>query len=401
VSSALPQRICGAEEAAAGWCRRWRLTARRPQVLLLLAATETAAVEGISAAGATALARRGTAAADAELLLLGPARALPHPLPPLPAGVSPALISHVACAGLDLEPLVVDLGCAISPGVPHLRPPPPAATGPSRCLSSGAAMPRPRVEALLALGRRWGGAGGAADPLVVAECVPGGTTTAQALLSGLGIEAGGIVSGSLARPAHALKADLVARGLAACPPSADPIAITAALGDPMQPLAAGLLLAAAEAGRPLLLAGGSQMAAVLALALALAPPPLRQQLVAQAAVGTTAWVARERDSDLALLLARVGQRWAVEPLAFAASLQFHGPVHPALADYERGYVKEGVGAGGLAIAWELSGRTPAALAEACDSACTALLGPAAAPAACGLAAAPRPTGRGGLRSGDG
>ncbi|MFM9103967.1 MAG: twin-arginine translocation pathway signal [Cyanobium sp.] len=39
-------------------------------------------------------------------------------------------------------------------------------------------MPRPRVEALLALGRRWGGAGGTADPLVVAECVPGGTTTA-------------------------------------------------------------------------------------------------------------------------------------------------------------------------------------------------------------------------------
>jgi len=36
-------------------------------------------------------------------------------------------------------------------------------------------------------------------------------------------------------------------------------------------------------------------------------------------------------------------------------------------------VKEGVGAGGLALLWELSGRSPAALAQACDLACEQLL----------------------------
>ena len=41
-----------------------------PDLLLLLAATRTAEQEGISAAGATAAARRTTALADAELLLL-------------------------------------------------------------------------------------------------------------------------------------------------------------------------------------------------------------------------------------------------------------------------------------------------------------------------------------------
>jgi len=329
----------------------------------------------------------------------------------------------VVCRELGLEPQVVDLGCAIAPGVPHLQPPSPAADGPARCLSSGAAMPIERVRHLLSLGRRWGGGGHdrAARPLLLAECVPGGTTTAQALLTALGIEAGGIVSGSLARPAHALKADLVARGLAAAPreavrgadgrPGGDPLAAVAAFGDPMQPLAAGLVLAAAEAGRPLLLAGGSQMAAVLALALALAPAALRPRLAAHAAVGTTAWVAGERDSDLVLLLQRIGSRWGVEPLALAASLRFHGPVHPALADYERGYVKEGVGAGGLAILWELAGRTPASLALACDRACTTLLGAAAAPPACSLAPAapqrasapadPHVPAAGDLRSGDG
>jgi len=265
-------------------------------------------------------------------------------------------------------------------------------------------MDRTRVEALLEQGRRWGRSAarsapsGGPLPLVLAECVPGGTTTAQALLMGLGIEAGGIVSGSLHRPAHALKADLVARGLAAAaartpvpaaarriPP--DPVAVLAALGDPMQALAAGLLLAAAETGQPVLLAGGSQMAAVLALALALLAPELRPRLAALAAIGTTAWVAFESDSDLPLLLRRIGRHWGIDhPLAFAASLRFRGPLHPALLDYERGYVKEGVGAGGLAILWELAGRSPEHLARACDAACNELIGPARSPAACPLVA---------------
>jgi hypothetical protein len=56
-------------------------------VLLLLAGTDTAAVPGISAAGATPESRRWTAAADAELLLLGPGAKRHHALPPLPAGI--------------------------------------------------------------------------------------------------------------------------------------------------------------------------------------------------------------------------------------------------------------------------------------------------------------------------
>jgi NaMN:DMB phosphoribosyltransferase len=95
--------------------------------------------------------------------------------------------------------------------------------------------------------------------------------------------------------------------------------------------------------------------------------------VATTALATTAWVAQEPGSDLELLLRRIGDRWQVEPLAFAAALRFPAGCHPALLDYERGYVKEGVGAGGLALHWQLSGRQPAALALACDQACRRLL----------------------------
>lgn len=347
-------------------------------VLLLLAGTDTAAVPGISAAGATPDSRRRTAAADAELLLLGPGTARPHALPPLPAGVSPALISHVVMQGLQLTPLVVDLGCPVAPAVPHIR----LGQQPALCLSSGRAMGEERVRALLALGRRWAQswqerwrAAPQLPPLVLAECVPGGTSTAQAVLTGLGVAAGGLVSGSLRSPAHDLKAALVDQGLRAAglagagAADLDPVKVVAAVGDPMQPLAAGVLLAAAEGHWPVLLAGGSQMAAVLALALALADAPLRGRLVAAAALGTTGWVAREPSSGLALLLQRVADRWQVAaPASFATELCFSNCRSPALQDYERGYVKEGVGAGGLALLWEWSGRSPGDLAADCDRA---------------------------------
>jgi NaMN:DMB phosphoribosyltransferase len=91
-------------------------------------------------------------------------------------------------------------------------------------------------------------------------------------------------------------------------------------------------------------------------------------------VVTTAWVAEETGSDLERLLLRIGERWQVEPLAFAAGLRFGAGCHGALRDYERGYVKEGVGAGGLAALWQLRGGRPEELAEACDRACRQLLG---------------------------
>lgn len=367
----MARRLSGAPDTAQRWCDAVVPAATTSRLLLLLAGTQTAAVPGISAAGATPEARRLTAAADAELLVLGPAQHRPHALPPLPAGVSPALIAWVVAQELGLQPLVVDLGAPVAPAVPHLQ----LGDPPAACLSSGAAMAPERVQRLLTLGQRWGQRlARRPGPLVLAECVPGGTTTAQAVLEGLGVPAAGLVSGSLRQPAHARKQALVQQGLAAAAIAADatPQAVLAAVGDPMQALAAGMVLAAARARLPLLLAGGSQMAAVLALALALAEPELRPQLAAQVALGTTAWVAAEPSSDLAALLARIAGRWQVEPLAFAAGLRFGACSSPELLAYEQGYVKEGVGAGGLALLWELSGRRPEALAQACDRACLAL-----------------------------
>ncbi len=60
--------------------KRWINDFQNCEALLVLAGSDTAQVEGISAAGSTPEARRLTAVADAEFILNGPAsRATPPP----------------------------------------------------------------------------------------------------------------------------------------------------------------------------------------------------------------------------------------------------------------------------------------------------------------------------------
>lgn len=372
-----PLLVSGDPALAGDWCDQARQGLGRGEFLLVLAATATAAVAGISAAGSTPQSRRFTAAADGELLMLGPGVSRPHTLPPLPAGVSPALISWVVLEQLGLARRVVNAGVEVAPAVDHHQVP---GCQPAACLSTGRALPLQQVHALLRWGEQLGRQWSVQRPgalLVVGECVAGGTSTAAAVLQGLGVDGAGLVSGSLRQPPHQLRQQLVAQGLQRSGRPSTALELVAAVGDPMQPLVAGVILGCGGAA-PVLLAGGSQMAAVLALAMVLAharAQPLAP-LLRSTAVGTTRWVAREPGSNLALLLERVhGQLGLPQPpLAMASSLNFSSCTHPALQDYEAGYVKEGVGAGGLAITANLAGLANPRLARLCDQAMGQLSG---------------------------
>jgi uncharacterized protein (TIGR00303 family) len=352
----------------------WRHPQVQPDLLLVLAATATAEVEGISAAGASAASRRYTALADAELLLYGPGHRPRWPLPPLPAGVSPALISWVAAQTLGLRPQVAVVGLQQQPPFPHLRLES-CDRGPAACLSSGRAMAPDRVNRLWQRGERLGRS--LRRPLVLAECVPGGTSTAQAAFTALGLPVADLVSGSALHPPMQLKRRLVEAGLqrAALGPDPSPQAILAAVGDPFQAVATGLLLGAMESGQPVLLAGGSQMLAVLALALRALPRADRAALTTGVILGTTAWLATESLSGrpaLRDLLARLERALAVEILALPCGLRFDESRHQALRDYERGYVKEGVGAGALVLLAQLRGCSLERLRRDCEQALDAL-----------------------------
>ncbi|QNJ19305.1 phosphoribosyltransferase family protein [Synechococcus sp. A18-25c] len=378
---AASQRLTGTPvpAAAAPFLQSWCDPSRPlPDLLLLLAGTRTAETNGISAAGCTPEARRTTALADAELLLNGPSVAPRWPLPPLPAGVSPALISWVMCDQLGLHPQVAALGLSLPPPFAHLRCEPPE-FGPADCVSTGHAMELKRVRQLLQRGHRLGSR--LRHPLLLAECVPGGTTTALAVLTGLGLPVDTLVSGSALHPPMTLKQTLVRQGLASCSTGSDVDigVLLAAVGDPFQAFATGLLLGVVEADQPVLLAGGSQMAAVLALALQALPPSARQGLSNQVLLGTTAWLAAEclqasaGPSSLMVLLRNLEQHFSVSLQAYAAGLRFSNSQQPRLRDFEQGHVKEGVGAGGLTLLAQWRGLPLSRLGIACDRAVDQLL----------------------------
>ena len=359
--------------------RFWSDTEPPPDLLLILSSTLTAEVEGISAAGSTSESRRYTAIADAELLLYGPSHRPRWPLPPLPAGVSPALISWVAAEALQIQPWVGSIGLPKMPPFAHLRFEDPQ-LGPAACISTGRSMTPERVLQLLKKGQRFGER--LQHPLVLAECVPGGTTTALAILRGLGLPASDLISGSAKHPPMALKRQLVHQGLQSAELSATPSApeLLAAVGDPFQAFATGLLIGSLSSGEPLLLAGGSQMAAVLALALSMVSARERCLLSNQVLLGTTAWLAGEvltptetKRTSLVELLALLEDHFNVSISALASGLRFCDSRHPSLRDYELGHVKEGVGAGGLALLAQLRGLSLDRISQGCDNAMDQLL----------------------------
>jgi NaMN:DMB phosphoribosyltransferase len=147
----------------------------------------------------------------------------------------------------------------------------------------------------------------------------------------------------------------------------DPLRAIAEVGDPMQPIAAGIALSAAAAGCDVLLAGGSQMVAVAAVLKELAASAAFERV----AIGTTRWVVDDPSADVMGLACEVSPELAL----VAANLDFSASRHPGLREYERFLVKEGVGAGGACIAALLTpNRSLAGLHAAIDSVYDDLLG---------------------------
>jgi uncharacterized protein (TIGR00303 family) len=202
--------------------------------------------------------------------------------------------------------------------------------------------------------------------VVLGESVPGGTTTALALLLALGFAAEGRVSGSQPGNGHVQKtqvarAALRAAGLELGDGRANPLHAVASIGDPMQPVVAGAALAATEAGADVLLAGGSQMLAVAALVAAVAGPHALRRV----AIGTTRWIVADPAADVVGLAAEISPTLPI----LAANLDFSASRHLPVRMFEQFMVKEGVGAGGACVAALLAtGASIEALEVAIDDA---------------------------------
>ncbi len=322
------------------------------KIFLVIAGTNTSQIPGISAAGINAKSRRITALADAEFLLKGASKYHKYKLPLLNAGVTPALISHVCSKLINVYPVIVPLGIGVKPYFNHLVVEN-SDLGPSNCLSTGKSMPKERVINLYERGLVIGKS--LKQPILISESVPGGTTTAQAVMEAFGLRVSNLVGSSLFKAPRKLRRKVVQKGLlnANLKTDFDSFDVIASVGDPFQAFSMGLLIGARSANQPVILSGGSQMLAVILLVLEFLGSKNKDEFIEDVFIATTGWLVK--DNSLNDLLNLINEKYNVNLLGLASPLNFKSSIYKELKDYEIGHVKEGVGAGGISILAFLNG----------------------------------------------
>lgn len=294
--------------------------------------TGTCEIPGITSAGADSGSIKFTPAADAEYLYYGSCKTIDK-IPMTPDGKpTPALLTKTALESSSIPHVVVDAGAKVAPKLPYMS----TGLAPGKNISAGPAMSGPEVSHAVDYGRIVGRTlASMTDCLVVGESIPGGTTTALAVLRGLGF--GAKVSSSMADNPVALK-DRVVNAALERVQSEDPYDVVASVGDPMIAFVAGML-SSASAVTKVMLAGGTQMAAVLGFASKIGFNEKNTVL------GTTSYVLDDPSANIGSLVPEISE--AVPAISVDPGLE--NSMFPGLKAYSEGFVKEGVGAGGAII----------------------------------------------------
>jgi len=317
----------------------------------VIASTKTSTIPRISVAGASPEATLYTPALDVEYLYLGMPVGM-NIIPVTPEGLpTPAVITRSCIELGEIPVMVADAGSVMQPKVPHVILP---SRMVGRRIDVSPALPPGTSEKLYSEAKLLGyRLAGKTHAFILGESMPGGTTTAMAILAGLGYDALGRTSSSSPKNPKELKVKVVEKALyrlkhkIKCG-SSEPFNIVDCVGDSLHVTLAGFAAGALMRGSAVLLAGGTQMAAVLAIMKAIDPDILDPRRLA---VGTTKWVIEDKSSDLEGLVKEVASSI---PVMFT-ELSFSDSPYPGLKLFEEGFVKEGVGAGGTAIAVEARG----------------------------------------------
>jgi len=301
-------------------------------LVVVVGTSDVSLIPGISIAGPSPEATHYTPALDVEYLLAGRPITL-DVVPATPEGIpTPALVTRALTS--DVPKLVVDAGARVQPQVPRVV----LGGVPGGDIRWGA-LPREAAERIVKngvlLGRQLAGLG----RVVLGESIPGGTTTAMAVLVALGYEAWGRSSSAAPNNPKGLKTAVVKEAVSRLKPPVDAVTAASEVGDPVHLAMAAIALGVVAAGGEVLLAGGTQMAAVAALFKALGGDPGRLAVV------TTRWIVEDRSADFLGLMREVGVGRVYHSKSSFANSRCRG-----LRAYEEGYVKEGV-AMGYALWW--------------------------------------------------
>lgn len=294
--------------------------------------TETCEIPGITIAGADQNSLKYTPAADAEFLHYGFCKSIDK-IPMTPDGKpSPALLTKVALETASIPHVIINAGSKIKPQLPYFQ----IDLDSGKNISEFPALDSSLVLRAVDYGRIVGRTlASLTNCLLIGESIPGGTTTALAVMRGLGLDAK--VSSSMPNNPVELKNTVVKKALERFD-SDDPFVIVSNLGDPMIPFVAGMLSSSSEITN-VLLAGGTQMAAVLAFAKKIG---FNEN---NTAIGTTCYITNDQTTNFSKVVAEVADIPILSVNPKLDNSKFEG-----LRAYSEGFAKEGVGAGGSIIA---------------------------------------------------
>lgn len=316
---------------------------KRPLFLCIISNTDTGKIPGLSAAGTTPELTDYTPGADAELVETNRIITMPE-LPEAPGGSpTPAVITKAALNLTGINSLFVASGLRKKPAVPYVE----LGGQPGGDIRKNSAVDDP--QGAFERARRLGSKLAAlSDCIFIGESIAGGTTTALAVLRSLGYREN--VSSSFVSNPTGLKEQVAAEAMvrAGVTPGSlkdDPMEAIRELGDPMMPCALGLIsgLSASSSDRSggdlrcrVVLAGGTQMAAVLALGKAL-------DLEGDISIATTKYIMEDKSAGFRQIVESTGRPY------YYADPGLERSKIPGLQVYAQGYVKEGVGMGGASL----------------------------------------------------
>ncbi|MBQ2831260.1 nicotinate mononucleotide-dependent phosphoribosyltransferase CobT [Methanobrevibacter sp.] len=309
-----------------------------PVFLITIGTTETSLIDGISGAGPSADLTEYTPASDVEFMVLGEVRCCEAPAETVvgdAAAPTPARLTKASLQLSNIPFVVVDAGSKIKPDIEYVS----FGKEYGRDIRTGKGVLNPleifenAKDLGSELSRRH-------EMLIIGESIAAGTTTALGVLRALGYDANEKVSGSMPYNPHDMKTKVVDEGLknAGLDPEKDEIdaiQAIAAVGDPTLPAISGLVLGS---DIPIILAGGTQMAAVCAIIKSIKP----NFDFSRINLATTVYVAGDETADLFGILKQIDESITVN----VVDPEFEKSTHEGLKNYLKGFVKEGAGAGG-------------------------------------------------------
>jgi uncharacterized protein (TIGR00303 family) len=191
------------------------------------------------------------------------------------------------------------------------------------------------------------------DYVILAESIPAGTTTANATGLALGYNCEGYFSSSYKDNPSDIKNQTIEKALKRVDLSGDLFEILSSVSDNMIIFNAGFILGSRANNLKIVLAGGTQMAAVLLTVNSILRSMEGNIDSSNIALCTTKWINKDKNSNIKALLEQLD--FSIN--AYASDFDFALSNKAALKLYDEGEAKEGVGCGAALCYASINGLT--------------------------------------------